>query len=113
MNWPTEEEIYAIAEKKDAKTTALFAMRELMELIKAKNPEPELFWPDWANWIVLDKDKWYLCNQKPIEGRYSFYIPGKAEQIFNYDLEKYLEKLVWRKPWQECLIKKPESTENG
>ena len=113
MNWPTEQEIGALyiewLDTKDLSGHDLINMT--IDLIKAKNPETTIEWPDWANWIVLDREAWYYCNQKPVTGNRTFYIPGKAEQIFNYDIEKHLEKLVWRKPWNECIIKKPGATE--
>ena len=117
MNWPSEEEMLSVIGSWRATPItigedAIWQLSKmLLDMVKAKNPESVIEWPEWANWIVLHREAWYYCNQKPVTGNRTFYLSGKAEQIFNYDIEKHLEKLVWRKPWQDCIIKKPGATE--
>ena len=121
MNCPTDEEIKKLCESYNLGSWMVDFSNELIDLIKAKNPEPKIDWVEGYDYYAKDfdgtwnmymlhpdndmaEDEW-LCNYHQMPGC-NGYVMITDNKIINK-----LNDLTKGKPWQECLIKKPGATE--
>jgi hypothetical protein len=119
MNWPTDEEKMELHRKwvEDVTTVSTDLIELTINLIKAKNPEPEIVWPEGANWATLDGIGLYWYEYKPqFEDDLDCwtYDNGQCDEIAGIEylpLTNHLMQQFKDKPFNECLIKKPGATE--